>query len=295
MKRTVRSWKKIILCVLGVLVMSVIALLILRPSRQGKDTDITVFFFNVGQGDATLFCTPDGNILIDAGTNAVETDILEALKQAGVQSLSYAVFTHAHEDHIGGADAVLSSLNAEHVILPEISDADARTYVYKRLLSHVKDTSELITVNDKVSYSIGELEMILYPASPDAEEAEGNEAGLVIRIVYKDVSFMIMGDAELEQENALISQYGLTGELCSTVLRVGHHGSNTSTSDALLDAVSPEYAVISVGAGNSYGHPTTRVLSRLEACGARILRTDTDGTVIIRSDGTSVFLENDSR
>lgn len=285
---------RIVIITTVVILLTAGAILLLKPVDTADEAYMTVYFFDVGQGDAALIMTPDGSILIDAGTNAAEEDLTAALKKAGVDRLDYAVFTHAHEDHIGGADAVLSACGADQVLLPEIGGSDADSYVYERLLSHLPDTAALVRITDKTELHIGPVGLTVFPSYSEKMQAEGNEASLVIRVSYKDVSFLFMGDTEKEQEDALLERYGDSGDLKSTVLRVGHHGSDTSTGDEFLDAVSPDYAVISAGAGNSYGHPTARVVTRLSERGISVLRTDTDGTLIMKTDGSCVTVYNEN-
>ena len=290
MKANIPMSVRIVIITTVVILLTAAAIFLLRPADTDGGVYMTVYFLDVGQGDAALIMTPEGSILIDAGTNASEVDLIAALKKAGVHQLDCAVFTHAHEDHIGGADAVLSAFGADHVLLPEIAGEDAAGYVYERLLTHLPDTAELIRITDKTDLHFGPVGLTVFPPDAGDLQTSGNEASLVIRVSYKDVSFLFMGDTEKEQEDALIERYGDSGELKSTVLRVGHHGSDTSTGDEFLDAVAPDYAIISVGAGNSYGHPTSRVLTRLSERGIRVFRTDTDGTLIMKTDGQSVTI-----
>jgi competence protein ComEC len=251
--------------------------------------DLTVTYFSVGQGDAALIQCDDEAMLVDAGTNASAQRLLQYLTDLNVTNLKYAVGTHPHEDHVGGLDAVINTIPVINVLMP---DAVAETKTFDDVLSAVERHNLEITVPAVgEQYTLGESTFTIL-----APERNGygdlNNHSIVFRLDYGDTSFLFTGDAELESETEMLGSGGSDGTglpLKADVLKVGHHGSSTSTSQGFLDAVSPRYAVISCGKDNSYGHPTSTVLRRLQDAGVTVYRTDVDGTVILSSDGTNIF------
>ncbi len=287
MKRKIDPVLRAALIVFCCAAAAVLALLLFRPAGPDDSAyPVTVHFIDVGQGDATLIRTPEGNILIDAGSNLSEESLLVYLDSLDVTRLDLLVLTHLHEDHIGGADAVLSLLEVDTLVMPEASDEDRDTVVSRRMKDHVKSGTQIRTVTEATEFKGGTVDVIILPTG--AGGSEGNASSLVVRVSTGDTAFLIMGDTEMEGEDALLAEYGGTGLLGASVLRVGHHGSSTSTGGSFLDTVAPDAAVISVEAGNSYGHPTDRVLSALRDRGITVYRTDLDGTVVLGTDGKTV-------
>lgn len=245
-------------------------------------------FIDVGQGDAALIRTSEGNILIDAGTNASEDALIAYLKAEGITELAFVVFTHPHEDHIGGADAVLEYCAVQNVIRP---DASAESVTYNRMMDAIKaeGATEYLSAPDQV-YTLGDLKMtILGPVGSNYDDT--NNESVVLRVDFGESSVLYTGDAEDVSEKEMLSRYALNGRLDCDLLKVGHHGSDSSSTEAFLRAVTPEMAVISCGRGNEYGHPTGEVLSRLETMDVTFWRTDLLGDVVVVSDGKTLSLE----
>lgn len=245
-------------------------------------------FIDVGQGDAALIRTSKGHVLIDAGTNASEEALVAYLKAEGITELAYAVFTHPHEDHIGGADAVLEYCEVENVILP---DKTATTVVYNRMMDAIEaEGANVIIATPEATYTVGDLKLtILGPIGSNYKDM--NNDSVVLRADFGASSVLYTGDAEDVSEEEMVSRYALNGKLDCDLLKVGHHGSDSSSTEAFLKAVSPEMAVISCGEGNDYGHPKQVILSRLEKHGVTYWRTDLSGSVVIVSDGESLTKE----
>lgn len=245
-------------------------------------------FIDVGQGDAALIRTPEGNILIDAGTNDAEDELVAYLKAEGITELAYAVFTHPHEDHIGGADAVLEYCEVKNVILPEVT---ATTKVYERMMDAIDtEGATIIIAVPEATYAVGDLKLtILGPVGSDY--ADMNNDSVVLRADFGESSVLYTGDAEDVSEEEMLAKYRLNGKLDCDLLKVGHHGSENSSTEDFLDAVTPELAVISCGAGNKYGHPTQETLARLDARNVTYWRTDLLGSIVIVSDGETLTKE----
>lgn len=249
------------------------------PSGQ----DLKVSFINVGQGDSILIQTPKGkNVLIDGGKTDQTTTIENYLKSVGVSTVDYVIATHADSDHIGSLDSVIKDFTIGKVYMPNVTN---NTYTFEDLLAAMQSKSltfNLAKAGVALDLETG-IEANFVGPTKDSYD-EGNEFSAVLQLKYGSTSFLFTGDAEAGSEKDMIAS-GVN--LKSTVLKVGHHGSNSSTSEAFLDAVNPKYAVISVGS-NSYGHPTDEILNRLSQHGVSVYRTDISGTIVATTNGTSV-------
>lgn len=245
-----------------------------------------VRYFDVGQGDAAMFIWDDGAILIDAGTNSSQEKLVEYIRRLGIGKIDCAVFSHPHEDHIGGADRVLEAFAVESVIVPDLT---ANSITYTSMMECVGE--EGCPVYEAVAGGVYEFgDVTLTVLSPAQEFGDLNLDSAVVMIEYGEVSFLFMADCEEEAELAAIEAMGEDAFECD-VLKVGHHGSHTSTSDALLSAAMPDIAVISCGEDNEYGHPHRETLEKLNEHGIDIYRTDEEGTVIIYTDGVTFWYE----
>ena len=251
---------------------------------------LEVYFFDVGQGDSELIRLPGGeNILIDAGTSSTEDELVGELRSLGAETLDLVVATHPHADHIGGMAAVIDAFDVRQVVMPRISESDTpTTKTYENLLQSIADKGLTITPaepGDELLSSGGPVLTVLAPNGEDYGDL--NNYSVVLRLTYGEDSFLFTGDAEEASEEEMLS---LDWPLTATVLKCGHHGSETSTSPAFLDAVSPQYAVISCGVDNDYGHPDAVTLEKLEAAGAEVFRTDLQGTILASTDGSGVTM-----
>ncbi|HJC57588.1 MAG TPA: MBL fold metallo-hydrolase [Candidatus Eisenbergiella intestinipullorum] len=258
------------------------------PSFSETDGYLKVHFLDVGQGDSILIQAGGQAMLVDAGTNESGSIVTDYLRSLNITRLDYLIGTHPHEDHIGGLDDVIRSFDIGTVILP---DAVHTTQTYEDVLDALLEKGLTATApRPKDVYPLGDASFtILSPSEQTAEEASEtgdlNNLSVGIRLVYGSNAFVLCGDAESDSEEAMV-QSGLT--LKADVLKVGHHGSSTSTCSAFLAAVDPDYAVISCGKDNSYGHPHQETLDRLNAAGVSVFRTDLQGTVVAVSDGTNI-------
>lgn len=249
--------------------------------RQTSTKALSVHFIDVGQGDSTLISCEGENMLIDGGTPDEAQKVENYLKSQGVNTLSYVIGTHPHDDHIGGLVGVLGKYQADNVIL---SGVTTTTKTFERLLNTISDKQSGI-IKSKVgnTYNLGSAQFTIL--APLAEYDELNDMSVVIRLTYKNNSFLFMGDASSISERDMLSRYK---DLSADVIKIGHHGSKTATSADFLNAVHPSMAVISVGRGNSYGLPSSEVVRRVKKSGAKLFRTDYDGTVVIESDGKNL-------
>ena len=249
---------------------------------------LRVHFIDVGQGDSILIQAGEQAMLVDAGTNESGSVVTEYLRSLNITKLDYLIGTHPHEDHIGGLDDVIHSFDIGTVIMPNVSHT---TQTYEDVLDALLEKNLTVTApHPGDSYSIGDASFtVLSPSAEIAEQAAENDdlnnLSVGIRLVYGSNAFVLCGDAESDSEEAMVES-GL--DLKADVLKAGHHGSSTSTSDAFLAAVNPDYAVISCGKDNSYGHPHQETMDKLNAADISIFRTDEQGTVVAVSDGSSI-------
>lgn len=252
-------------------------------------TSAVVHYIDVGQADAACIVTPDGHtVLIDAGSNLSQEHLISYLAKYCIREIDYAVFTHPHEDHIGGADRVFDFCRVGHVILP---DAAASTATYDMLLTSMQN--EGCTVEYALpgnSYSLGDASLTILGPACDYED-NGNNASVILRFDYGDTSFLFTGDAEASAEAAVILEN--KEALNADVLKVAHHGSATSSTDAFLSAVTPTLAIISCGPYNEFGHPHSSVLDRLSSHTPHIFRTDESGSIRVYTDGTALLVQSD--
>lgn len=245
---------------------------------------LKVHFLDVGQADAILIEAPAGKkMLVDAGNNDDEKELLSYLHRQGVQELEAVVGTHPHEDHIGSLDAVINNFPVKKVYLPKVVHT---TKTFEDLLLAIKKN------NLKITYAKGDMTIPLDPQlkieilAPNSKEYEElNDYSIVLKITFGKTSLLLTGDAERTSEEEMIERgYDLKAD----VLKVGHHGSSSSTSQPFLQKVRPRFAVISVGKNNDYGHPHKETLSRLKKAGVKILRTDEHGHILCVSDGEKI-------
>ncbi len=259
--------------------------------NQNLDSDnvnvMKVHFIDVGQADCILIESAGKFMLVDAGNNADAKTITNYLDNHGVTKLEYVIGTHPHEDHIGSLDTVIDNYDIGVVILPDVTSTTA---TFKSVLTSINNKGLSITlpvVGD--SYDIGNASFTII-APNNGYGSDYNNWSVGIKLINGNNSFVMCGDAELEAEYDIVSN-GI--DISADVLKCGHHGSNTSTTEALLKAIHPKYAVISVGENNTYGHPANQILERLSEYGVKTYRTDKSGTIVAISDGTNITLEGE--
>lgn len=243
--------------------------------------NMQVHSIDVGQGDSILVQTPNGkNMLIDGGTKGSGTKVVNFLKSKGVSSLDVVVATHPDADHIGGLIAVLNSFKVNQFI---DSGKVHTTQTYYEMLQLIDDKNipfKVAKTGDKINLDSLISATVLHA---DENAKSSNDASIVTRIVYGSVSFLLTGDAETAAESKMVSQYG--NSLKSTYLKAGHHGSNSSSTTAFINAVKPTGTILSYGKDNSYGHPHAEVVKRLNAVNSKIYSTAQSGNITVTTDG----------
>lgn len=278
--------------IISAILIIVITFCISGCSVEIKLTDnsdnVRVHFLDVGQGDSIFIELTDGkSMLIDASTAEYGEGIADYIKDNGYNKIDYLVATHPHADHIGGMQDVVEQLEIGEIYMPK---ASSTTKTYKNLLKAIKAKGNKINTAKagNTIYSDSSLGIdILAPNSDSYEEI--NDYSVVIKLVYGSKSFLFTGDAEKLSENEI------TADVSADVLKVGHHGSSTSSSDKFIKRVNPEYAVISCGEGNSYGHPHKETIKTLNKYDVEIFRTDTMGTIIAQTDGESLEITDKNK
>ncbi len=251
------------------------------PSVSGGE--VQFHFIDVGQGDAALIrIGEDYDVLIDAGPGSSEDELKTYLDKLGVDDLEYVVFTHPDEDHIGGADVILENYRVNHVIRPD-REVDTKVYQRTEELIAAEGCTEVDPTPGKV-FQVGEVRFTILAPLSDSY-GDNNNYSVVLRVDYGATSVLFTGDAEVDSEEEMISRYRLTGELDCDILKVGHHGSDTSSSRSFLELVTPDAAVISCGKDNKHGHPDPEIVTRFNAMNVPMIRTDESGTIIYTSTG----------
>lgn len=252
--------------------------------RLPQEGEMAMYSINVGQADATFFIFPDGsNLLVDAGEVADGAKVTGLLKKLGVGKVDAIMVSHPHIDHIGGLIPVLERYGADVIYMP---DHESETITYKRVMKAAEETGTPIRyLYDGDSFDGGSYKITIL--SPENKKyTDDNQYSVVMKIDYKDVSFLMMGDADKMVERELIEKYG-DGLEC-TVLKVAHHGSDTATTEEFLDAASPSVAVVSAKAGPSLNIPADSVVSRIAKREIRVLRTSRNGNIEILTDGEAL-------
>lgn len=246
-----------------------------------EENELKIYFIDVGQGDSALLEYNNHYMLIDAGDNSEEEFMVEYLNSKNVNTIDYLIGTHPHADHIGGMDAVIDNFDIEKIYMP---NATTTTKTFEDVLDSIEEKN--LSITEPVTGTEFMLDDIpIEILSPDIEYDELNNNSIVLKLTYNDISFLFTGDAEeLAEYNILNSGYNVS----SNVLKVGHHGSYTSTTDEFLNAVNPQYVVISCGKNNRYEHPHKETLQKLENSNREIFRTDEDGTIIFSTTGKNL-------
>ncbi len=254
-----------------------------RSAEKKQDSsDLEVHFIDVGQGDATLILCGGHAMLIDAGDNDKGTLVQSYLRSQAVENLDYVIGTHPDADHIGGLDVVLYKFDCETVILPDI-DSDTKTYEDVLAAMSEKDYAVTRPVVGQ-TYALGDAEFTIVAPNRDYGN-DKNDWSVGVLVQNGENRFLFTGDAGEDAEKDMLAN-GI--DLSADVYKVAHHGSDTGTSEAFLEAVAPDWAVISVGEDNSYGHPDAQVLNELRSAGVSVFRTDEQGTIVAVSDGIEI-------
>lgn len=284
--------KKLIFIITSFILLMVIGIVVYAvPQTLPASNELEVTFLDVGQGDAILVEAPnDVDVLIDGGRTKKILDLLSAELPFGDDTIDIVIATHPDADHIGGLPFVFDAYTVDKVFEPGVSSS---TQAYQAFQSRIRDKKiERILARRGMRIVLDEEKNIvldiLYP-DRDTTGWETNEASIVTRLSYGTTSFLLTGDSPVEKESYLVKHDGIA--LQSSVLKLGHHGSKTSSSESFLKTVAPLYAIISAGKNNSYGHPHPSVLSRLNQLHIPYLETSKMGSIRFVTDGVTLTQE----
>ena len=256
-----------------------------KPAAENADAEVD--FIDVGQGDSTLVCSDGKYMLIDTGDRDGENTLINHLKERGVKKLDYLVLTHPHADHIGEAAEIVEGFKIGKIIMPRVpDDLTPTSSVYEDLLDAAANKGLKIRAARNESFELGEISVQTYAA--EGEYSNLNDYSVVLRLTHGENSFLITGDCEKQEESELLKR---GCDVSADVLKVGHHGSDTSSTSQWLKEVGAQYAVISCGADNKYGHPDEETYSRICKYVKNVYVTAEDGSLAFESDGKGLTVK----
>ena len=251
-----------------------------KRSAESEYSGMSVTYLNVGQGDSELIQVNGINMLIDAGINAGANDLVKDLKNRGIKTIDIAIATHPHEDHIGGMDEVLENFDVKSFYAPKVAHT---TKTYENMLKAVKNEGlKIQQIKEGTKIDLGKDTEVQVYSPVKSQYEELNNYSPVMKISYGQNSFMFTGDAESLVEKEILNE---NKDLKADVLKLGHHGSHSSTSEEFLKAVNPSIAVVSCAKDNKYGHPHKETMSNLKKAGITVYETFRDGDITISSNG----------
>lgn len=244
--------------------------------------DLQIYFMDVGQADCILIRNQNQNMLIDAGNNEDGQKLVNYFKSIGIEEFEYVIGTHPHEDHIGGFDNIINSFKIKNVLLPE---AYTTTKTFSDVLTAIENKNLEITVpniGDTIDFGGTNIE-VMYVGN---NESDLNDNSIVLKLTYGKYSYLFTGDTTSNCEKLMLNK-----DIKVDVLKVAHHGSKSSSTKDFLKKVNPQYAIISVGKDNSYGHPSDSTINRIKKYTNNIYQTKDYGTIVTISDGENLTIQ----
>ena len=262
---------------------------VIDTSNLNANGVIEVSYLDVGQGDAAYIKVNDMDILIDSGSKSDVDKLMKQLEEKNIDDFEIVIATHPHEDHIGGMTKVLQTYKVENFYMPK---KEHSTKVFENMIKEVeKQGLKAKVLKEGVKIDIGE-GALLETFSPIQDSYDNlNNYSPIMKLTFGNKSFLFTGDAEKDIEAEVLSKY--KDKLDSDVIKFGHHGSSTSSSQSFIEAVSPDYGIISCGVDNSYGHPHKEILKLIQDMNIEAYRTDTQGQITVISDGNNIEIETE--
>ncbi len=244
------------------------------------DSNLEIYFFDVGQADSILIKSNDDTVLIDAGNRNDGENLANYIKNdLKINDIDIVIGTHPHEDHIGGMSYIIDSFDVGKIYLPDVT---SNAKFFEKLLDSIESKDYKISV-PKVGEEIKLNNLVFNVLSVDDNDKNINDCSIVLKLNYLDTKYLFMGDASKSVEKKLLDK-----DIKADVIKIGHHGSSYSSSNKFLESVNPNIAIISVGKDNKYKHPTNNVLNTLNNLNIKYYRTDIDGTIKLVSDGKNI-------
>lgn len=289
--KKLKDWLKAILIIIAILVLSKFSETQFNQENKSTDSnnaniegELMLTMIDVGQADSFLLEQNGMTALIDCGTRSSGDDVVEYLQSQGITRIDFLFGTHPHDDHMGGMYDVITNIDIGTIIIPEVKSNEITSNWYAKLMSEIKNGNYNVQyVKEGVTYCLGDAKIkVLGPINEPKSNL--NNYSAILKVSFGEMDIIMTGDAESDLEAEILKKY--QNQLDAEILKVGHHGSDTSTSDEFLEAVSPDYALISVGFSNKYNHPIKSTMDKLKVAQIPVYRTDENGTVKVKITAT---------
>lgn len=254
-------------------------------SSEIINNTLTVHYIDVDQGDAIFIELPNKQtMLIDAGEASKGEIVTKYIKNLNYDKIDYLIGTHPHTDHIGGLAYIINNFTIENIYMPKVNSTSK---TYENLLNTILQKDLKVTTAKSGISILNTEELSINIIAPTKDYSSLNNNSAVIKIEYKEKAFLFMGDAETQSEN------DITSDISADVIKIGHHGSDTSSGQTFVNKVKPKYVIVMVGNNNKYDHPKQAIINRWSNIGAKIYRTDLNGSIVVTTDGSSINISTD--
>lgn len=256
--------------------------------REDTEGLLNIYYLDVGQGDATYINIGNFDILIDAGSKSEKEKLIEQLEELNIDDFEMVIATHPHEDHIGGMEVIFERYNVKEFYMPKVTHTSK---VFENMITAVANEGiKVKIIKDEMTFNLGNGAHIDVYSPMYESYSNLNDYSPIMKLTFGENSFIFTGDAEAPVELEVVEKYG--DYLKADVLKFGHHGSSTSSTEEFIQAIDPKYGVISSGDNNMYGHPHKEVLSLIDKYNIATYRTDIDGQINFTSDGKTITVQN---